>query len=71
MKIHFSTMEKLKSQKMMEIKQKLLGSHKTRVFVANDLPDADLTVEAVENLDGVKPQVFIRIKRLVLRKRKR
>jgi hypothetical protein len=55
-------MVKIKSRKVQEIKQKLSSFINKRIFIANELRNADIEVEQVENLDGSKPHIVIRIK---------
>lgn len=53
---------KIRRRKVEEIKQKLTCSINKRIFVANELRDADIEVDQVEKLDGTKPQILIRVK---------
>jgi hypothetical protein len=53
---------KIKSRKVQEIKQKLSCFINKRIFIANELRNADIEVEQIENLDGSKPHIVIRIK---------
>ena len=53
---------KIKSRKVQEIKQKLSCFINKRIFIANELRNADIEVEQVEKLDGTKPHIVIRIK---------
>jgi hypothetical protein len=53
---------KIRRRKVEEIKQKLTCFINKRIFVANELRDADIKVALVEKLDGTKPHILIRIK---------
>jgi hypothetical protein len=53
---------KIKRRKVEEIKQELTCFINKRIFVANELRDADIEVAQVEKLDGTKPHILIRIK---------
>jgi hypothetical protein len=53
---------KIRRRKVEEIKQKLSCAINKRIFVANELRDADIEVGQVENLDGTKPHIVIRVK---------
>jgi hypothetical protein len=53
---------KIGRRKVGEIKQKLVSAVQKRIFVANELRDADIEVEHVEKLDGTKPHIIIRVK---------
>ena len=54
----------VEARKVKEVKQKLLSFINKRVFVSNWLRNADVEVEHVENFDGTKPHVVIRIKNM-------
>lgn len=56
-------MVELGSKKVVEISQKLVMSVGKRVLVANHL-DTPIEVEQIEHLDGTKPRLLIRIKRV-------
>jgi hypothetical protein len=55
---------KIRRRKVEEIKQKLTCFINKRIFVANELRDADIIVALVEKLDGTKPHILIRIKNI-------
>ena len=55
---------KVERRKVKEIKQKLSCFINKRNFIANWLWNADVEVEHVENLDGTKPHIVIRIKNI-------
>jgi hypothetical protein len=61
---------KLKPRKVIELKSQLTRAVNTRILVANELRDIELTVQQVENCDGSKPQMLIRIKRRIFRRPK-
>ena len=52
----------VEARKVKEVKQKLLSFINKRVFVSNWLRNADVEVEHVENFDGTKPHIVIRIR---------
>ena len=52
----------VEARRVKEVKQKLLCFINKRIFVSNWLSNGDVEVEHVENLDGTKPHVIIRIK---------
>ena len=54
----------VEARKVKEVKQKLLSFINKRIFVSNWLRNADVEVEHVENFDGTKPHVVIRIKNI-------
>lgn len=56
--------ERIKSGRNSEIKQKLVSSIHKKIVVANDLPK-DIVIETEECVDGSKPSMLIRIKRIV------
>lgn len=56
---------KIRRRKVEEIKQKLTCSINKRIFVANELRDADIEIAQVEKLDGIKPHILIRIKSII------
>jgi len=49
-------------RRVKEVKQKLLCFINKRVFVSNWLSNVDVEVEHVENFDGTKPHIVIRIR---------
>ena len=55
---------KVERRKVKEIKQKLSCFINKRIFIANWLRNVDIEVEHVENLDGTKPHIVIRIKNI-------
>jgi len=59
-------MEKVRSGKICEIKQKLVSSITKRLSIKNDLP-VDIGFEVDEVLDGSKPKLTISIKRVFRR----
>ena len=67
----------VEARRVKEVKQKLLCFINKRVFVSNWLSNVDVEVEHVENLDGTKPHIVIRIRnvkrrwRNALQKKKR
>ena len=52
----------IEARKVKEVKQKLLCFINKRIFVSNWLSNVDVEVEHVENFDGTKPHVVIRIR---------
>lgn len=61
---------KIESRKVTEVKQKLSCAVNKRIWVANELRDADIEIDQVENVDGTKPHILIRIKRIIRRPKK-
>ncbi|MFZ0965005.1 MAG: hypothetical protein WAN82_00035 [Candidatus Bathyarchaeia archaeon] len=62
--------ERIKSGRDSEIKQKLVSSIHKKIVVANDLPK-DIVIDTEECVDGSRPSILIRIKRIVGRKKTR
>jgi hypothetical protein len=62
--------EKISSGKTCEIKQKLMSSIHKKIEVANDL-SKDIVIDTEECVDGSRPSILIRIKRIVGRKKTR
>ena len=60
--------ERIKSGRDSEIKQKLVSSIHKKIVVANDLPK-DIVIDTEECVDGSRPSILIRIKRIVGRKK--
>ena len=54
----------VEARRVKEVKQKLLCFINKRVFVSNWLRNVDVEVEHVENFDGTKPHIVIRIKNI-------
>ena len=57
--------QKILRRKVLELPSKLHFAVNRRTLVANELKNADIVVEAVEKVDGVKPHLLIRIKRVI------
>lgn len=53
---------KIRRRKVEEVKQKLTCFVNKRIFIANELRDADIEIDQVEKLDGTKPHIVIRLK---------
>ncbi|PIU59243.1 hypothetical protein COS86_05320 [Candidatus Bathyarchaeota archaeon CG07_land_8_20_14_0_80_47_9] len=62
--------ERIKSGRDSEIKQKLVSSIHKKIVVANDLPK-DIVIDTEECVDGSRPSILIRIKRIIGRKKTR
>jgi hypothetical protein len=62
--------ERIKSGRDSEIKQRLVSSIHKKIVVANDLPK-DIVIDTEECVDGSRPSLLIRIKRIVGRKKTR
>lgn len=60
----------VKSRKVAELPQKLTMSVNKRIMVANELRDSDIEIDQVEKLDGTKPHILIRIKRIIRKPKK-
>ena len=58
----------VEARRVKEVKQKLLCFINKRVFVSNWLRNVDVEVEHVENFDGTKPHVVIRIRNVKRRR---
>ena len=56
-------MQKLKTGKMEKIKQKLLCTTPTEIYIQNKMR-RHILLDVEESLDGVKPKIIIRIKQL-------
>ena len=57
--------QKILRRKVLELPSKLYFAVNRRTLVANELKNADIVVEAVEKVDGVKPHLLIRIKKVI------
>lgn len=55
---------KIEARKVLELPSKLHFAVNRRILIANELKNAHITVESVEKIDGLKPRLLIRIKRL-------
>jgi hypothetical protein len=56
--------QKIKRRKVLELPSKLAFAIARRVLIANELKGTDIVIESVEKVDGSKPRLLIRIKRL-------
>jgi len=56
--------QKILRRKVLELPSKLAFAIARRVLIANELKDTDIVVEPVEKVDGSKPRLLIRIKRV-------
>jgi len=56
---------KIRRRKVLELPSKLHFAVKRRVLIANELKSTDVVIEPVEKVDGVKPHLLIRIKRVI------
>ena len=56
---------KLQPRRVIELPSKLTMFVNKRILIANELKDMVLTVESIENCDGTKPRLIIRIKKSV------
>ncbi|MDH5794096.1 MAG: hypothetical protein OEZ18_06015 [Candidatus Bathyarchaeota archaeon] len=61
--------ERIKSGRDSEIKQKLVSSIHKKIVVANDLPK-DIVIDTEEDIDGSKPSIVIRIKKTIRRNKR-
>ena len=61
--------ERIKSGRDSEIKQKLVSSIHKKIVVANDLPK-DIVIDSEEDIDGSKPSIVIRIKKTIRRNKR-
>jgi len=56
---------KIRRRKVLELPSKLHFAVNRRVLIANELKSTDVVIAPVEKVDGSKPRLLIRIKRLV------
>ena len=56
---------KIRRRKVLELPSKLHFAVNRRVLIANELKSTDVVIEPVEKVDGVKPHLLIRIKRVI------
>jgi hypothetical protein len=61
---------RVECRKVAELRQKLSCAVNKRIWVANELRDADVLIDHVENLDGTKPHILIRIKKIIKHSKK-
>ena len=54
---------KLKPRKVLELPSKLHLAVNRRILIANELKNMEITIEPVENVDGTKPRLLIRLKK--------
>lgn len=57
--------QKLRRRRVLELPSRLAFAITRRVYVANEMKDVDIVVESVEKVDGSKPSLLIRIKRVL------
>jgi len=58
--------EKIKPKTLSKIKQKLIAVHPIEISIVNETRH-NIYYECEENVDGVKPKLYIKIKRLLKR----
>jgi hypothetical protein len=61
--------QRLKPRKVLELPSHLAFAIRRRVFVVNETKDCELEVDSVEVVDGSKPRLLIRVKRVFTRRR--
>lgn|GEM_PF-3344661 len=64
------TMQKLEAGKTFHIRQKLIGAF-TPMIVMSNATKHDVMFELEENVDGVKPSLAIKIRRIIKKGRKK
>jgi hypothetical protein len=55
---------KLKPRKVLELPSKMHFAVNRQVLIANELKNVEITVESIENVDGTKPRLLIRLKKV-------
>jgi hypothetical protein len=55
---------KIRRRKVLELPSKLHFAVNRRVLIANELKSTDVVIEPVEKVDGSKPHLLIRIKKV-------